>query len=268
MSTLRYTRGMKPIAPAVLIVAALLAGCRPGGTGPADPELAAFVPGDAVVLVGVRLERIRATPLGKRLAAKGWLEPPGVEARDLLASWNGSQWLTVARGRLRGPESPGLAAAGEIVLAGSPAAVRTARERHARGTRPPSDLLDCARAVPPQSHLWAVTYGAPALPDRGPLTGIARLLNAMEDIRAWADLSAGLRAAVTGNCRDERNAGMVEETLRGFLAIGQAATVRKAPELASAYQAIRVQRDGRAVRLDATIPPDAAEKLLDSLMPR
>ena len=55
-----------------LALALVLSGCRTD-TGPADPALAAFIPDEAIVLAGVRLEQIRTTPAGKQLAEAGSL---------------------------------------------------------------------------------------------------------------------------------------------------------------------------------------------------
>lgn len=234
------------IRAAVLLGAALAGGCRTD-YGPADPALAARIPDDAIVVAGVRVEALGATPVGRRLAEAGWLSPQGVEARDLLVSWDGAQWLAAARTR-----------GGEITVIGPETA----------GGNPPRALFERAHAVPRESHLWAVSYGAPSVPSGGRFTGIDRLINAVEDITVWADLSAGIRAEASGNCRDERNAEIVEETVRGFIGLGRAVAGRRDPELARAYDAIRVERNGRAVRLEAALPQDAALKLLDSFIAR
>jgi hypothetical protein len=254
---------------ALLIAAAVLAGCRPGVPAHVDPALAAFIPDDAVVLAGVRLERLKATPAGKQMAAAGLLQPAGVEARDLLACWDGKNWLVAARGSLRSPASPTLAAVGDVVLAGTEEAVRAAIARQANPGRPPRELLDRARSVPPDSQIWVVTYGAPALPEAvGSFAPIARLIGAMEDITASADLRDGIDAAAAGNCLDERNARVVEETLRGLIGLGRLTMSRRDPEVERAWDGFQVEREGRTVRLKAAISQDAAEKLAAVLSAR
>lgn len=254
----------------VTVLALALAGCGPRDMGPADPALAAFIPDEAVVLAGVRLEQIRTTPAGKQLAEAGWLEPPGVEARDVLASWDGKHWLVAARGSLRGPSGPELAQVGEFVLAGPAPAVKAAMKRQAAGGRPPRALIDRARTVPHGSQIWAVSYGAPGLPpgEGGRLNAVQRLLNAMEDITFSADLRTGLDAAASGACRDERNARVVEETVRGMVSLGRMALGKRDPDLQRALEGISVEREGRAVRMRATAPEEAAGKLVLSLIPR
>ncbi|HWQ52723.1 MAG TPA: hypothetical protein VN442_03500 [Bryobacteraceae bacterium] len=257
------------ILSTALAAAAVLAGCGPRGTGPVDPALAGFIPGDANVLAGVRLDQIRATPLGKQLADAGLLEPPGVEAHDLIACWDGKNWLVAARGKLRAPSTPGLASVGDVVLAGPPDSVRAAIARHAAKRRPPRELIDRARTLPAGSQIWAVTYGAPALPPAGErLSSTQRLINAMEDITASANLRSGIQAAATGNCLDERNARVVEETVRAMIGLGGQMLARGDQDLLRAYEGIRVERQGRAVRLEAAVPGDAAQKMLSSLIRR
>lgn len=254
---------------AALAAAAVLAGCGLQGTGPVDPALAGFIPGDANVLAGIRLDQIRTTPIGKQLAEAGLLEPPGVEAHDLIACWDGKNWLVAARGKLRGPAVPGLASVGDVVLAGPPESVRAAIARHAAKRRPPRELIARARTVPANSHIWAVTYGAPALAPAGDrLSSAQRLINAMEDITASADLRSGIHAAATGNCLDERNARMVEETVRAMVGLGGQMMARGDRDLLRAYEAIKVERQGRTVRINAAVPGDAAQKVLGGFLVR
>src|ERR1017187_9137606 len=60
-----------------MLLCAILAGC--GGSltrnGPIDPALAVFIPPDTVALAGVRMDRLRATPIYRKLAERNRLAP-------------------------------------------------------------------------------------------------------------------------------------------------------------------------------------------------
>ena len=218
-----------------------LAGCRSDGPRPVDRRLAAFLPEDAIVLAGVRVDEAKASPLGAKLAAL--VAPVGAEPHDLLASWNGKDWLVAAQVSSGGT-------VGDVALAGPPEAVRAAVERQRAGRPGPLALL--ARA--PAANIWAVSSGAPLLPG-GPYAAVSRLLNAMEDITITVDLASGIRAAVHGNCRDERNAQIVADALRALAAVGK-------------LEGVSVEQNGRSVNAAGALPREAAERLAERFIPR
>jgi hypothetical protein len=234
----------KPGAVAAACAAILLAGCRAGGPRPVDLRLAAFLPEDAVVLAGVRVDELRATPLGARLAE---LVPGGgAGAHDVLASWDGRQWLVAVRGA-----GPGTV--GDVMLAGDAAAVKAAVERQrAHGTGPRALL---ARA-PAEAQVWAVSNGAPMIPDLPGIGNATRLLNAMGDIVAAADLRVGVRVHLAGECRDERNATIVGDAVRALVGVGRLG------------DALSVEQRQREVRIAGEIPQARAEKLIERFIAR
>lgn len=224
---------------APLLAVAALAGCRGGGPRAVDTRLAAFLPEDTVVLAGMRLDEVRATPLGRRLAE--YLAPGGVEAHDVLASWDGRQWLVAVRG-----DAPGTV--GDVTLTGHPDAVREAVARQRSARTGPRALL--ARA-PARAQVWAVSNGAPMVPDLPGLGNAARLLNAMADIVAAMDLRDGVRVNLAATCRDERNAVLVGDAVRALAGVGQL------------QNAVTVGQRGPALQVSAAIPQADAEKLID-----
>lgn len=222
---------------------ALSTACRVR-TNPVDPQLARFVPADATVLAGARLDQLRVLPDWLHLA------DPGLQARELLAIWDGAHWLIAARGpRTAPPPSAAFAVIGDVTLAGSPEALRAASRR--RGSRP--DLLTRAEALPAGSQIWAVSNGPVDLPGLDP--GTSRLLKAVADVAVTAALDSGLHAVATGDCLDERNAQYFENTVRGMLS------------LAHLNQSVQLSHEGRSVKIVASLPPDAVEKFLRRLTP-
>jgi choline dehydrogenase-like flavoprotein len=249
--------------PLCAVLALALAGCKPPGRASVDRELAAFLPAGSVALAGLRVDEVKGTPAGAKLAAL--LEPAGVEAHDLLVSWDGKDWLFAARGRLRAPATQTLTAVGDTVLAGSAEALRSAIAQHAAGRPGPNALLDCARDSAGQGQFWAVSNGAPLIPRTARYASVERLLNAIEDIRFSVDLRDGIQAAASGNCLNNENAAIIDGSLRAMLSLGRLNVARRDPDLLRAYNGIRVEQHGRAVRLTAAIPRDAADKLIARL---
>jgi hypothetical protein len=237
---------------------AALVSCRSGGrpTNPVDPQLAAFLPADAELLAGARLTALQATRAGRKLAIAEWLEAadPGLDARELLAAWDGKAWLLAARGPRHGPPPASSASrafavpAKDVTLAGTPAAVRAALGR--RGAAPAA-LLARAQSLPATSQIWAVSSGPVALAGLAE-PALDRILRAVEDVTFTADLRSGLEASAAGNCLDEHNAQYLETALRGMLALA------RVPGLTVTHQ-------GRSIRLEASLPEDALEAMIGKL---
>jgi hypothetical protein len=249
--------------PLCAALALAIAGCGPPGRASVDRGLAAFLPGDSVALAGLRVDEVKATPAGAKLAAL--LEPAGVEAHDLLIAWDGKDWLVAARGSLRVPATPTLTAVGDTVLAGPEAAVKAAIARQAAKRPGPDALLDCARDSAARGQFWAVSNGAPLIPRTAAHIGVERLLNSLEDIRFALDLRDGIQAVASGNCLNDESAAIVDGSLRAMLSLGRVNVARGDPDIARAYDGIRVEQHGRAVRLTAAIPRSAADKLIGRL---
>src|SRR5450755_987581 len=85
---------------AVVPICMLLGGCGGGLTrhGPVDPELAALIPPDTVALAGVQVDRIRETPLYRKLAEENRL--PRFDSHEILLAADGKNVLGIARGAL------------------------------------------------------------------------------------------------------------------------------------------------------------------------
>src|SRR5437870_963166 len=89
----------------------LALGCNSAQTGRSriDPTLVAFAPSDAVMLTGVRMDEVRATPVYQKLLAQKRLEAldnfaretgfdPRKDVRELLFVSRGGDMLVSARG--------------------------------------------------------------------------------------------------------------------------------------------------------------------------
>ena len=273
----------------VLIALAAFTACRRGPSA-IDPALEAFIPPDAVLLAGVRVEPLRATPLfEKMMAASGAFEArtgfdPRKDAREVLLASDGRTALLAARGTFRTdavpPSAPRSDYRGTTIygsgqgtfalldastaVAGTPEAVRAALDR--RGHKPPaSALLTRARAIPAEYQVWAVSSGTPQLP--GGAGNFDRMLRAVADVTFVADLRSGVRAEARGVCRDEPNARALADALRGLLALARLAGPKNDPAFSRLYDAVRIEQQRDAVRVNADVPAETATRLLDLLRP-
>ncbi len=241
----------------LLIALAAFTACRRAPSH-IDPVLEAFVPEDAVLLAGVRVEPLRGTPLFEKVMAIA----PVQDARELLLASDGRTSVLAARGTFAAGH-PGLTVVdAATALAGAPEAVRAALAR--RGGKPAvTPLLTRARAIPAEYQVWAVSSGTPDIP--GGAGNFDRLLRAVADVTFVADLRSGIRAEARGVCRDEPNARKLADALRGLLALARLAAPKSDPALNGVYDAIRIEQQRDTVRLKAEIPAGSAARLLDLL---
>lgn len=279
---------MSRLAVLILALAAFTA-CRRGPSA-IDPALEALVPQDALLLAGVRVEQLRGTPLlEKVMAASPALEArtgfdPRKDARELLLVSDGRTALLAARGTFRAAAVPDSAprtdyrgttvyGAGQGAFAfidsstavgGTPESVRAALDR--RGRKPPaSALLTCARGIPTEYQVWAVSSGTPEFP--GGAGNFDRMLHAVADVTFVADLRSGVRAEARGVCRDEPNARALADALRGLLVLARLAAPKNDPAFSRLYDAIRIEQQRDVVRVNADVPAETATRLLDLLRP-
>src|ERR1035438_6683019 len=176
-----------------MLLCAILAGC--GGSltrnGPIDPALAVFIPPDTVALAGVRMDRLRATPIYRKLAERNRLPrfdqfrtesgfDPSRDLHEILLAGDGKNVLAIAHGAFP-PKPPGNLKASEykgytlyakdrweaialidktIALGGQTPSVRAAIDQYRRGGRgAPRDLMARPQALPADAQIWAVVAG-------------------------------------------------------------------------------------------------------------
>lgn len=284
-----------------LAVLAISVGCRSAErtTLYVDPALAALVSSDAVLVAGVRMESLRATPAYKRWIAGKPLPQLddlagrlGVDPRkdlwELLISSDGKQTLTLARGKfgglgleprfegarrtpykgytLIGEERAALVFMNATTVAAGPApALRALIDRRGRSSRL-SPLVEKARTLPAATQLWLVSSDARALAAELPATGnaapLAKILAMLDAATLAADLRSGIRLEASGLCRTETDARTVHDALRGLIGLARLTTPDDAPELLRAYDGFTVRQDQRAVQLRAEISQDLLDKLI------
>ncbi len=209
------------------------AACQKSAPPPAmDPELAAAVTPDAVLLAGMQADELRGTPVHRLIAA---LMPSAAEARQLVASYNGKALYVAAKGP-RGVQ----------VLGGT-----------LRAGPAPADLM--ARATPlAAAQIWAVVRGGVTLPLAGNAANVNRLLRLVEYATLDGNLRSGLHARLHGYCRSAEEAAALEQTVRAVLTLARVAGVESVTAT--------VERQESTVTVHLTAPAEEAAAMLEELL--
>jgi hypothetical protein len=232
--------------------------------------MAAFIPPDTVVLAGIQVDRLRETPLYRKLATSNRL--PRFDSQnditELLIANDGKNTLAIARGRFDRAAPGGFTRVdSRIALAGSEPLVSAAIARRKSGrSGAPAALLAHADALSVDPQIWAVVTGWPGLdPDTlramGNFANLNRVLLSTEEARLTIDLHAGVQAAFNGTCRSDAEATSLSESLRGLLGLARLSLPKNRPDLVTVFDAVQVKQEGRSVSVAAAIPEDLAEGL-------
>jgi hypothetical protein len=282
---------MTKILPVLALASLTIIGCRSADTG-----LAAFVPADTVALAGMRMDQVRATELYQKLRAqkrfselddlktKTGLDPT-LDVSELLLATNGKDAVTIARGHFT-PADPGARKSGykgytlnlhgegayalidgATAIAGTQPAVRSAIDQYKTGTHSAgvTSLLARARALPPQTQIWAVSDSPEAfagLAQSGGAANFGKVFGQLDRLTFTADLSKGLNIVATGDCRTEQDAKTLGDAIRGLMSLGKLSVPQGSSELMRLYDSVQVDQQQKSVKLSANFAPDLIDKLL------
>jgi hypothetical protein len=277
----------------VLIASVLLTGCGSFTPhGPADARLTAFIPGDTVVLAGVRVAELRQTALYKDvepllgpIAREGF--DPRRDVEEVLIASNGKHTAAMARGSFsiteleRLPRSTyrGVALFGDgqgavawidskTVVAGTTPAVRAAIDQQKSGSRAGADLLSTARGLPSPNQVWMVSKGSPTFlraPEMPNAEVLEKMLHAMSDVQFFADLRNGIYAELAGQAANETDAKFLGDTARGLTGLARLAVPRSEAQLAQVLDGIRVTQSRRALTVQAKVAPEVAARAMERI---
>lgn len=245
---------------APIAVLALQVACRPVPSSAVDPELAACVPSDTLVLSGVHLDSLRASATFQKLAAH-WapLLEPLRDASSVLVAYNGRDFLFIARGSFPTAPAGAVLLTPQLALAGSAASVRVATAQHAGGKTGTPSLLAYAEPVASRP-IWAVVPGNVPLRLAGNRANFARLLGFTEHATLTANFNTGITLEAAGICRTEDSARSLEETLRGLISLAAGTTRNRS--LAAVLASIQIRRETLTVRAELSASPASLELLL------
>lgn len=245
----------------VLALASLGVSCRSGPPPAIDPAAAAAIPPGAVILAGVDLGRLRASPMSRQLppAAMAFLAPFR-DADSLLAASNGSDYLVVSRGSFRQAPAGATLLAPGLAAAGSPAWLRAAAAQHRSGATGAPALLERAEPLAAASEIWIIAAGSATLPVSGNAGNLNRLLHTTQYATLSVQLTNGMALEAMGICATPDSARHLEETVRAFVTVGAAASAHQ-PAVAGLLKRIRISRDDRAVHLNLPAQPADLEQI-------
>ncbi|HLI86469.1 MAG TPA: hypothetical protein VKV17_21345 [Bryobacteraceae bacterium] len=253
----------KRLFAAALSIAACGCSFRPKPA--AETEFASWIGPDAAAIAGLDLDKLRHTPLSQAIPPE-WLVAvePFDQARRAWLSYNGRDLLVIAAGHFSAVPS-GAVAVGhnfvgdDLVLAGSPGAIRAARERHAGGQDGGGQLPRMARELT-NEPIWAVARGGVNFPLRGNSANLERLLQFTQYASASAAWATGVRLRFTGYCADTQKSQELEESLRAMVTLGRKAV--RAADIEAVLDSVRIERQESKVLVSVTADPAALRRLL------
>lgn len=240
----------------------LAAACRTESNSALDSRLESYVPGDASILAGANLARVRSSVLYPALpaAAKAFLEPLH-DANTLLIASDGGRFLALARGRFREAPAGATLIASGVAAAGSGEWVQAASKGGHGGGNP---LLAYAAQAADAGEIWMVASGKASLPLSGNGENVNRLLHATQYAALTLQAPQQVTLEAMGMCRTPEIAQHLEETLRAYATLGAAGTSHQ-PALSALLRRIRVTRDDRAVHMTLTMAPNELQTVFQLL---
>ncbi len=279
----------------------VLAGCgrnQPAAGVKVDPALATLVPADTVLLVGTRVEALLKTPVYQKYLAsrqvpqiEEFARQTGLDPRkdlwELLFVSNGRQGILLGRGKFPDETDPRLQTQGatrfvykgynligndrtavlfispSTAAVGETAALRSLVDQRQKLNGPPASLTALMKEIPAQSQFWAIyAGGAIDLGLPGNLGNVTKMLSSIQTGSAYFDLRTGLNGVATGRGSSEEGAQQVHDALKALVGLGRLSVPKGQPELAQAYDGIRVTLDSRRVKLYVDVPQELVDRFL------
>jgi len=250
-------------APVAAAFAAITCSCRSTPPKAIAPDVASCVTSSAVLIGGLDLDGLRASPLYPKLApAAGFVLEPLRHASRLLVAWDGRQFLFVASGNFREPPPGAVPLSPNLAISGPPEAIRAAVAQHKTGATGAPDLLAHAAPIAGGVPIWAVVRGGVTLPLTGNLANLNRLLHLVDHATLTAKLDPRIDLDLTAVGPTAGQAQRLEETLRAILSLAGAASPRLDPLL----RTVAVRREGPTVHATLSTDADSVSKLIDGLL--
>ncbi|HLJ50855.1 MAG TPA: hypothetical protein VKU01_32815 [Bryobacteraceae bacterium] len=284
----------------------LLTNCQkrqPSNVFHVDPELAKYIPADAVFLLGVNADAIRNTPVYQKYIAAlnlpnlaQFTQQTGLDPRkdisQLLSVSNGKTGVLLARGNFNPAdlehrlESGGARRStynshnlfgddtrsvvilnGSTAIAGSTTVVKGVIDAGSHGSTPPA-LTERVKSIPADSQIWAALVGGTpnlnvGVPENSNLGSVIRLFRGIDSAALGIDLRNGLDLTANAICRSDQDAKRLHDALKGIIGLGRLSTPDNQPDLLKLYDAIKVEQQQSKVDVTAQVPPDLTNRFID-----
>jgi hypothetical protein len=270
-----------------------------------DNVLIRMVPPGSTSLVGVNMERMKATAFYRKLVEQQRMPQvdkfaeetgfdPRRDVRELLYASTPEGSVLLARGRFKLTTYPAsqaklvrygsyniwtlensgfcildqtLAAAGELK------ALEAALDEWTRGQHKAAQpLLAMSKGVAPTANLWGVSTGfagflASVLPKGGVSGGIdfSRIFTGMKSSWFQADFATGLRLDLRGATATDTDAIALRDMAKGLIGFGRLSVPENQPEMLKLWDGISVDQETRNITIRADITPALLDKLVQML---
>lgn len=285
-----------------------LAGCgsKPSSVK-IDASIETLVPADTTLLVGTRLESLLKTPLyqqnfGNRPFPQidEFAKRTGIDPRkdlwELLYAANGGDGILLARGKFADEMmEPNFARQGvtrssykglnlygngreavtlfspTVAAAGSVEGLHALIDQRGKSAGPSAALAAELKEIPATAQFWvAYAGGAIRLPFDGatPLSNLNKLAASVQSATLYFDLREGLNGLARGECATDQDAEQVAGALRALIGIGRLSVPKDRPELAQAYDTLRVTSEARRVNLYMAVPQPMVDQFLEMWLRR
>jgi hypothetical protein len=288
----------------VCIVASIASGCgKPAATGVfVDPAFVPLLPPDVRVIAGVRIDKIKDTPLYKE--HKGELDLPqlnelaartGLDLKrdiwSLLIASNGKDSMALARGRFTvGELEPKLGALGArrtsyktytligdernsavflnpgVAAAGRADSLRALIDRrNADNGGIPADLQQGLSTLPKDNQIYLVSRGIPTelFPSRSEVqSALSNIVGYVTNITLGVGFDQGAHLTSDLTCVSEQGAKRVNDALRGGIGFARLAVKDKEIDLLRLFDSVHIDQQKEQIHVQADLAPDLVETLL------
>ncbi len=136
---------------------------------------------------------------------------------------------------------------------------------NSHGTPPAMAAL--LKEIPQEAQFWAAYAGGPVnLQLDGLLANVNKLLSTVQTGTIYFDLRTGIDAVASATCANEDGAQQVQGALRALVGLGRLSVPKNQPDLAKAFDMMRVTQEGSRVKLYINVPEAEADKFLKMWM--
>ncbi|MCS7024944.1 MAG: hypothetical protein NZV14_09085 [Bryobacteraceae bacterium] len=267
-----------------------------------EPALEKLIPGDTVVLAGVRVTLVESSPVYARLM-KGRMFPeldqfaqqtgldPRRDLKEVLLASNGSRAVVIAKGRvedvsklealleskgaqrfrvgphtLLGNEQAAVCfLSNSVAIAGQTSALRDLLSGQSGKDENKKQVLAQVALIPSGTPIWMVAvagFSPMRLPEQGNLANLQRVFQSLETALVALDLREGVRLSAQGVCKDEPGAKQLHNALRGLIGFGRLSTPADHAELLRFYDSIKVEQNKTEIKLQVDVPMDMVDQFL------